>query len=129
MTTPDNRSVPELFSDALSQLSKLLRDEIHLARAELSLKATEAITGIGLLAGAAIISIPTIVLLLMGLAALLVENGTRPSMANFLAGGLGLIGVGILAWAGKSRLQARNLVPERTLDELRRDVAAVKEQV
>jgi hypothetical protein len=59
-----SRSVSELFGDALSQLSKLMRNELQLARTEISMKLGQTTTAIGLLAGAAIFLIPTVVLLL-----------------------------------------------------------------
>ena len=44
MSTTDNRSVAELFTDALNQFSNLVRNELQLARKELSFKAGEAMT-------------------------------------------------------------------------------------
>jgi len=129
MPNPDNRSVSELFADALSQFSHLVRTELQLARAELSLKAKQAITGIGLLAVAGVVLIPTLVVFFLALAALLVERGFSSSTANFLVAGGGLLGTLILYFAGSSRLQANQLVPEKTIHQLQQDAAAVKEQV
>jgi hypothetical protein len=42
MNSPGNRSIPELFSDAVGQLAKLVGNEFELARAELSEKAGQA---------------------------------------------------------------------------------------
>jgi uncharacterized membrane protein YqjE len=129
MSASDSRSVSELFGDALSQLSKLMRNELQLARAEISMKLGQTSTAIGLLAGAAIFLIPTIVLLLMSLAAWLVEIGMTPAMAQLLAGLAGLIVVAILAGLGLNRLKTNSLVPKRTLDQLRQDAAAAREHV
>ena len=129
MSAKDSRPVSELFADALNQLSKLMRNELQLARAEISLKASQAMTAIGLLAGAAIFLIPTLVLLFIALASWLVEMGTRPSVAHLIAGIVGLLIVAILTAIGMNRLKAQSMVPERTLDQLQRDVAAAKEHV
>jgi uncharacterized membrane protein YqjE len=129
MSANDSRSVSELFGDALSQLSKLMRNELQLARAEISMKLGQTSTAIGLLAGAAIFLIPTIVLLLMSLAAWLVEIGMTPAMAQLLAGLAGLIVVAILAGLGLNRLKTNSLVPKRTLDQLQQDAAAAREHV
>ena len=129
MTANDSRSVSELFGDALSQLSKLMRNELQLARAEISMKVGQTTTAIGLLAGAAIFLIPTVVLLLMSLAAWLVEIGIRPSLAQLLAGLSGLIVVAILGGIGLNRLKTNSLVPKRTLDQLQQDAAAAREHV
>jgi hypothetical protein len=129
MTMPDQRPVSDLFSDAISQFGTLVRKEIQLARAELSIKASQTIVGVGLLAGAAIISIPTVVLLFMGLASILVERGMKPSTADFTAGAVGLVLAFILWLIGKSQLKANQFVPTRTVGQLQRDAAAVREHV
>ena len=129
MSVNDSRPVSELFTDALTQFSKLMRNELQLARAEMSMKVGQAMTAIGLLAGAAILSIPTLVLLLMSLAAWLVEIGVRPSIAHLIAGVVGLLVVAILAGIGLNRLKTNSLVPRRTLDQLQQDATAAREHV
>jgi uncharacterized membrane protein YqjE len=129
MSAKDSRPVSELFGDAISQLSKLVRNELHLARAEMSINVGEMIAAIGLLAGAAIVLIPTLVLLLISLATWLVENGIRPSAAHLMASLVGLVLVAILGAVGLSRLKTNSLVPKRTLDQLQQDAAAAREHV
>jgi uncharacterized membrane protein YqjE len=118
-----------LFSDALSQFSRLMRNELQLARAEMSMKAGQAMTAIALLAGAAIFLIPTLVLLLIALAAWLVEIGTTPSLAHLIAGVAGLLVAAILGGISLNRLKTNSLVPKRTLDQLQQDAAAAREHV
>jgi uncharacterized membrane protein YqjE len=129
MSANDSRPVSELFADALSQLSKLMHNELQLARAEISMKVGEAITAVGLLAGAAIFLIPTLVLLLISLAAWLVEIGIRPSGAHLIAGVVGLLVTAILGGIGLNRLTTNSLVPKRTLNQLQRDAGAAREHV
>jgi hypothetical protein len=129
MSANDSRSVSELFGDALSQFSKLVRSELQLARAEISMKVGQTATAIGLLAGAAIFLIPTLVLLLISLAVWLVEIGIRPSVAHLLAGLVGFVVVAILGGIGINRLRASSLVPQRTLDQVQLDAAAAREHV
>ena len=124
----DQRTVSELFSDAVDQFTKLIRNEMAIARAELSAKAAEAATGIGLLVAGAVLVIPALVLLLMALAAWLSELGMSTSVSNLIAGVVGLLISGILAYIGKNRLSPEHLKPKRTMRELERDVAAVKER-
>ncbi len=129
MTANDSRSVSELFGEALSQLSKLLRNELHLARAEISMKVGQTSAAIGLLAGAAVFLIPTVVLLLMSLATWLVETGMRPAAAQLLAGLVGLLLGAILGGIGLNRLKTNSLVPNRTLEQLQQDAIAAREHV
>ena len=129
MPMPDNRSVSELFADALSQFSRLVRTELQLARTEITLKAKQAISGIGLIAAAGVVLIPALVVIFIGIAALLAEHGMSSSTANFLAGGLGVVVALVLYFTGSSRLQGNQLMPEKTIHQLQQDAAAVKEQV
>ena len=121
----DQRTITGLVSDAVNQFSKLIRNEVAIARAELAAKASEAATGVGLLVGGALL--PPMVLLLMALAAWLVELGLRASLSNLIAGALGFVVSAVLAWVGMTKLNPEHLKPKRTINELERDVAAVKE--
>jgi uncharacterized protein YacL len=129
MSATDSRPVSELFADALNQLSNLMRNELQLARAEIAVKASEAMSGVGLLVGVGLFLIPALVLLLMALAAWIEELGTSSSIAHLIAGAVGLVIGGILAGIGMHRLKANSLVPKRTLEQLQRDVTAAKEHV
>jgi Putative Actinobacterial Holin-X, holin superfamily III len=123
----DQRTITELVSDAVNQFSKLVRNEISIARAEIAAKAAEAVSGVGLLIGGALLLIPPMVLVLMALAAWLVELGLRASLSNLIAGAVGFAISAVLAWVGMTKLKPENLKPKRTINELERDVAAVKE--
>jgi uncharacterized protein YacL len=128
MSASDTPAISELFADALKQLAKLMGNELQLARAEIAVKASEAISSVGLVVGAGIALIPALVLLLIALAAWIEEFGTRSSIAHLIAGLVGLVIGGISAGIGLNRLKASPL-PKRTLNQLQRDVAAAKEHV
>jgi len=106
-----------------------MRNELQLARAEISMKVGQTTTALGLLAGAAAFLIPALVLLLMSLATWLVEIGIRSSLAHLIAGLVGLSVVALLGAIGSNRLKTNSLVPKRTLDQLQQDTAAVREHV
>lgn len=128
MSAPEDQpTVAELLSDVVNQFTKLIRNEMAIARAELSAKATEAAIGVGFLIGGALLFIPAMVLPLMALAAWLVELGLRASVANLIAGVLGLLISGALAYIGKTKLSLDHLKPKQTMREIERDIAAVKD--
>jgi hypothetical protein len=130
MTIADDlRSVPELVSHALSQVSRLIRDEIQLAKAEISTNLGKAAVGVGMLMGSAVFMIAALVLFLLALAAWLVQLGMSPPIAYLLAGIVGAVIAGGMAWMGLGRLKPENLTPKRTIDQLQRDAAVVKEHV
>jgi uncharacterized membrane protein YqjE len=125
----DNRSLAELLSAGLTQLSSLVQTEVRLAKAELSLRASQAATGAALLAGAALLLIPSLVLILMALAAWLEHLGLPAAVADLLGGVAGLVVSVVIALAGRQRLDPKTLTPTRTLQQLHRDAVAVKTQV
>lgn len=125
----DNRSVAELFSDALNQFTKLIRNEVRLARAELSAKLGEAAVGIGMIAAGGFISIAAMVLLLLALSVWLAELGLPEPVGHLIAGVVGLLICGALVWLGMKRLSPEHLTPNRTIEQVQRDVVAVREHV
>jgi hypothetical protein len=125
----ESRSVSELFSDALHQFTKLIRTEIALARAEIAAKASAAAVGIGFIAGAALITIAALVVLLIALGTWLAELGIPDPLAYLIAAVVGFAVSGGLAWTGMNRLKPENLAPERTMEQLQRDAAVVREQM
>ena len=127
--TTESRSIAELFSDALHQFTKLIRTEFELARAEVAAKANGAAMGIALIAGGAMAMSAALVLLLLALAVWLVELGIPDPIAYLTAGVAGALISAALGWAGMSRLKPSNLTPERTVEQLQRDAAAVREQM
>jgi uncharacterized membrane protein len=111
----NTRPFPEIFSDLVQQLSLLVRKEAQLARAEVSDKASRALSGAGMMMIGAILLIPALVILLQAAMAALVENG----MAAFI---LGMI----LALVGWSLVKPASLVPDKTIDQLQQDAAVAR---
>lgn len=124
--TSDPRSFVRLLADAADQFSRLLRSEIKVVRAELAEKVGEMASGLGALLLAAVLLVPTLVLLLMALASWFIELGLRASLAQLAAAGVGLVVCGVLALFGKSRLSADTLKPRRTAREIEHDTDALK---
>ena len=77
MNSPSSRSIPELFSDAVGQLAKLVGNEFDLARAELSEKAGQAGKAAGMIGAGAVILIPAFVLRLVRGFGALIRTGFR----------------------------------------------------
>ena len=129
MSITSDKPVSELIADALRQFSRLIRNEIQLARVEVSTKAKQAMMGMAFLGAAALFVIPAIVMLLLAFAALLGEAGMRASVAYLVAAIAGVAIAALLGWVGLNRLKAETLIPRRTLGQLQRDAVAAKEHV
>jgi Putative Actinobacterial Holin-X, holin superfamily III len=122
-----DRSIPELLSDVLAQLGKLIGNEFDLAKAELSAKAGQANRAVAMIGTGAVIMIPAIVLLLMAAAAALMHAGVSDPMAYLIVGSGALVIAAILIGIGISRMSGDALKPTVTMQQLQRDKAAAKE--
>jgi hypothetical protein len=129
MSSQNSRSIPELFSDAVGQLAKLVGNEFELARAELSEKATQVGRAAAMIGAGAIILIPALVLLLFAISATLIRGGFSDPIAYLLTGvGAALVSAALIG-LGFSRLSGDALKPSVTLDQVQRDKVAAKEMV
>lgn len=129
LTDRDNRSIPELLGDALSQLSKLISNEFALARAEMSDKAAQAGRAVALIGAGAVVAIPALVILLMALAEALVKAGLSTPLAYLVSGAGAAVISAILVGIGLGRLSGDALKPKVTLEQVRQDKVAAKEMV
>jgi hypothetical protein len=129
MTSPSSRSIPELFSDAVGQLAKLVGNEFELARAELSEKASRVGRAAGMIGAGAVILMPALVLLLFAVSAALMSAGFSQPVAYLLTGGGAALVSGALIATGMNRLSGDALKPSVTLEQVQRDKAAAKEMV
>jgi hypothetical protein len=118
MANTNVRPIPEIFADLISQVTGLVRKEGQLARAEISEKASRAISGIVMIVLGAVLLIPALVILLQ---AALVQNGMTPAIASLIVGGAALILGVVLAWVGWTMAKPTSLMPDKTIDQLKRD--------
>jgi hypothetical protein len=129
MISPTDRSIPELFGDAVGQLAKLVGNEFALARAELSEKMAQAGRAAAMIGAGAVIMIPALVLLLFAAAAALIRSGFSDPVAYLIAGGGAALVAGALIAVGLERLSGDALKPSVTLEQVKRDKLAAKEMV
>lgn len=123
----DVHTISELVADAFAQLGKLVRNEIDLARAELSAKVSKVGTAAGLIGAGVVLMIPAMVLLLLAAAAFLVTSGFSQPVAYLIAGGGSVVVALGLVWAGMNNLSGDALKPKATLHQIERDKAVAKE--
>lgn len=129
MVLPSSRSIPNLLSDSMGQLGKLVGNEFALAKAELSEKASQAGRAAGMIGAGAVLMIPAVVLLLFAVSAALIRAGLSDPVAHLLTGGGAALISAILIWLGLRRLSGDALKPAVTLGQVERDKMAAKEMV
>ena len=129
-SAPNNNepSLGKLFSDLTEKTSLLMRQEVALAKKELSETVSRALGDVIMLAvGAALAYIGLLALIaaaILGLALVL------PAWASALIVGAVIIVIGgVLVLQGLNNLKKLDLVPRRTVDTLKEDVQAVKESM
>lgn len=129
MTSPSERSIPELFGDAMAQLAKLVGNEFALARAEMAEKAGQAGRAAAMIGAGAVVMIPALVLLLLAAASALIRGGFSDPVAYLCAGGGAVVLAGILIAVGLNRLSSDAMKPSITLQQVEKDKMAAQELV
>lgn len=119
-------STGELFSRLSTDLTTLVRDELRLATAEMSVKAKRAGIGAGMFGAAGLLA-------LYGLGALFAAIIAALALvmdvwiAALIVAVVLFIAAGIAALLGKNKVnEAGSPVPERTVESVKADVDAVK---
>jgi membrane protein len=123
----DDRATAELVNNASEQVSRLVRDEMRLAAAELRQKGTRLGAGAGLAGVAGVLAFygggALVACVVLALALVL-----APWLAALLVGAVVLAAAGVLALAGKKQVEAAAPpVPENTVSSVKKDVDTVKE--
>lgn len=121
-------SVGSLLSDTARNFSLLVRQEIALAKKEVLGKFGQLGTGAGLLAAGGALAYAGLFCLLAAAIAALAY--VLPVWAAALViGAVVLVVSAVLALAGRSRMRADTLVPQRTLHSLKEDAEWARTQV
>ena len=126
---PQEPSIGDLLSTLIDQTKVLVRDEVALARREISRKLVVAGAGVGFLGLAALFALATLIMVLVTLMTILAALGVPVWLSALLAtlvGAGAAAGLGVL---GLRRLQADRLLPQRTLRQLAADARAIREQM
>ena len=124
MDTKD-RPITQLLGVLGNQVQQLVRTECQLARTEISENLGKTRSAIGLAVAGLALLLPALTIFLQGVVAALARAGMRDDLAGFAVGALvGVAGVAMILTAF-NRAKAVNLVPEKALSQLQRDIAAV----
>jgi hypothetical protein len=129
-------SIPGLLKDIRDQTTLLMRQEVALARTEVSEKISKIAKNSVYLAAGALLSLAALVVLLQGLSWLVelwLENTRLDRHSTWLAFcivGLVAATIGaITARKGARTIKRENLVPEKTIESLKEDKAWMRRKV
>lgn len=121
----EEQSTAELVQRATEQVSRLIRDELALARAELTAKGKHAGIGVGLFGGGGVLALFGLGTLIAA-AVLLLASVLPAWVAALIVAVLLFIVAAALALSGKRQVQqAGPPVPTATADSVRADVSTI----
>jgi hypothetical protein len=124
-----DKSVPQLFSDLIDNLSSLFRQEVRLAKTEFTEGVENARGGVAYIAAGTMVGLGALIVLLGALVAWLAWMGLD---VRWGALAVGLVAAGIaafLAMKGIRDLKSTAAVPGRVMDQLHRDARVAKESL
>jgi uncharacterized membrane protein YqjE len=126
---PADKSVGDLVRNLSEDLSRLVRDEIRLAQAEVGEKAKKAGVGIGAFGGAGVIGLYGLGVLIA--AAVLGLAAAVPAwLAALIVAVVLFVVAAVAALVGRKKLkEAAPPVPTRAIQTTKADVAEIKESI
>lgn len=124
----EDRPLGELFSDLVTETTTLVRNEVALAKVEITQKATKVGRNIGsLVVGGAI---AYAALLALGAATIMLLSMAMPGWVAALIVGLIVAGVAwLLISKAVTELKRTELTPQETVESLKEDAQWIKDQI
>lgn len=125
-----DRSLGELFGELTRETSTLVRQEVALAKTELTQKATKVGKDLGFLAAGGAVAYAGFLALIAAVIYFLAEVVHLPLWIAALIVGIVVAGIGyVLVRKGLDALQQEDLTPRETMRSLQEDAEWAKEQV
>ena len=122
-------SIGELVQQLSQQTATLVRQEMHLAQAELKQKGKKAGIGAGMFGAAGVVALAALGAFVAGLI-LVIGEAVDMWVSAFIVTGALLAVAGILALVGKRQVaEATPPKPEAAIESVQADVAEIKERV
>jgi len=124
----DNRSLGELFSALAADTGTLVRQEVELAKTEMTQKATRVGKDIGYLLAGGAVAYAGFLAILAAIAIGLGQLGLPWWVATLLVGLVVAVIGGFLVMRGISALRQETPLPQQTIDTLKEDAEWAKAQ-
>jgi hypothetical protein len=125
-STGGDENIVDLLRQLVGQGSHLAEQQLSLIKAEIRESTNDVKTAVGAMAGAAIVGIAGLGVVLMGLAYLLGDAIDNVGLGTLIVGLATLALAYVLYSAGAKKMSATNLAPDRTQRTLQRDVEAAR---
>ncbi len=126
--TPADRSLGELLAELMRDTTTLVRQEVALAKNEMTQKAVETGRNVGALAIGGAVAYAGLLLVVAAFVLILVRAGVPAWAASLLVGVVVAAIGGALVSKGLSALKRLDLAPRQTLETLKEDSQWTKNQ-
>jgi uncharacterized membrane protein YqjE len=123
-----DRSLGELFSDLSQQTAELIRQEMRLAKAELSEKGADVGRHAMMIGASVAFALAAVVAVAAALTLLLVDAGLAPWIAALVAAAAMGVLAYVLAQSGISALKKKTIAPVETMHSLKETTQWLKNE-
>jgi Putative Actinobacterial Holin-X, holin superfamily III len=127
-STKEDRSLGELFSELSRETTTLVRQEVDLAKTELTHKASEVGKDVGFLAAGGMVLYAGFLTLVAMLVIALAQLGVTWWLAALIVGVVVLVVGAMLVRTGLAALREEGMVPKQTIESLQEDAQWAKNQ-
>jgi hypothetical protein len=124
----EDRSLGELFSELSRETTTLVRQEVDLAKTELTHKATEIGKDVGFLAAGALVAYAGFLTLIAMVVIALGQIGVTWWLSALIVGAVVLAVGGILVKTGLTAIKNEGMAPKQTIETLQEDAQWAKNQ-
>lgn len=124
-----DRSLGELLSELMHEMTTLVRQEITLAKNEMSQKAATAGKNVGALAVGGAVAYAGLLAIIAAIVLILVRMGMPAWGAALLVGIIVVAIGGALVSKGLSALKQMDITPQQTVETLKEDSRWAKDQI
>jgi len=126
--TKSDPSIGELLGDLMRETTTLIRQEITLAKTEMTQKASDAGRNIAALAVGGVVAYAGLLAILAAIVLLLISGGMASWASALLVGVIVAVIGGVLAMKGLEALKHADMAPRRTIETLKEDAQWMKQQ-
>jgi len=124
-----DRGIGTVFSDLAGEVAALVRNEIRLAKTEITEKIRSMLVGLVFAAVGVFLMIFALVFVLEAAVGGLMLLGLNFALSSLIVAVVGLLIGGIIVWLGISRLKIGKISESKTAQQFKRDAATVRSQV
>jgi Putative Actinobacterial Holin-X, holin superfamily III len=124
----DSRSLGDLVAELTNELSRLVRQEMELARRDVSSRLSQAGRGAGMVAAGGSLALGGLLVVLAAIVLALAAAGLDSWVAALIVG-VGTLGIGyLIVKAGLTRVTRTSIVPAGAIESIKEDAKWVTGQ-